>query len=677
MGKQWTQWLTLFFGLQNHCRWWHCSHEIKRHLLLGRKVKTNLDSILKSRDIILPTKVHLVKAMVFPVVMYGCESWTVRKVKCWKIDAFELWCWRRLLRVPWSARRSNQSILKEISPGCSLEGLMLNSNTLATSCKELTHWKKTWCWEGLEAGGEGDDRGWDGWMASLTRWTWVWVNSGSLWWTGRPGILQFMGSQRFRHDWATELNWGLVLWSSRVLESVHPHQRLRAWSWVLRGSMYSFPLIRYSYLVLAGVLHALLCLKVYSWCIRGKTCTPGPPTPPPSCSLLLVLLILQKMSPNIYQVLNFPLLCHDHPATNLLKEEPGLYRCTLCSPKCGLPGSPAGSITGAGQLWNQHSTLPSQGTAVSQWSVPSSVGTPPHIPVPTLWHNGQPTFSSRTPSPRTTQPPVNWQILCLSNCVGQTSPTLLPAAHSALWYDTAFKQEPHHPTLNHPFQSTCIFHPSCSHTLTGHPCPYGSTKGPLREWATQVGLQTLISSARMGGMMALYSQIGTVSLGDLDPGSSGSWRSLTSLLSVSGFLLHIPSSTFCQCQDTRIPLQAGNHSHIQRQKPAWMVHGVSAIQWWSWSSSSQGALALVTQPTGKEAAQGRVCSWEPWYLQPRCRAMGYVSQEGERWWSLLKKPFIRCELGNLTIICWAPVKCLMLSRLWSKFASSKQHILNL
>ena len=102
-----------------------CSHEIKRRLLLGRKVMTNLDSILKSRDITLPTKVHLVKAMVFPVVMYGCESWTVKKAECQRIDAFELWCWRRLLRVPWTARRSNQSILKEISPGCSLEGLIL------------------------------------------------------------------------------------------------------------------------------------------------------------------------------------------------------------------------------------------------------------------------------------------------------------------------------------------------------------------------------------------------------------------------------------------------------------------------------------------------------------------------------------------------------------------------
>ena len=102
-----------------------CSHEIKRHLLLGRKVITNLDSILKSKDITLPTKVCLVKAMVFPVVMYGCKSWTVKKAECQRIDAVELWCWRRLLRVPWTARRSNQSILKEISLECSLEGLML------------------------------------------------------------------------------------------------------------------------------------------------------------------------------------------------------------------------------------------------------------------------------------------------------------------------------------------------------------------------------------------------------------------------------------------------------------------------------------------------------------------------------------------------------------------------
>ena len=142
------------------------------------------------------------------VVMYGCESWTIKKAECRRIDAFELWYWRRLLRVPWTARRSNQSILKEISPGCSLEGLMLKLELqyLATWCKELTHWKRPWCWERLRAGGEGDDRGWDGWMPSPTQWTWVWVDSGCWWWTGRPGVLLFMGLQRVGHDWATELN---------------------------------------------------------------------------------------------------------------------------------------------------------------------------------------------------------------------------------------------------------------------------------------------------------------------------------------------------------------------------------------------------------------------------------------------------------------------------------------
>ena len=167
---------------------------------------TNLDGILKSRDITLPTKVRLVKAMVLPVVMYGCETWTIKKAECQRIDAFELRCWRRLLRIPWTARRSKQSILKEISPGCSLEGLMLKlklQNTLATWCEELTHWKRPWCWERLRAGGEGDNRGWVGWMASLTQWTKVWVDSGSWWWTGRPG-----GSWGHKESDMTEpLNW--------------------------------------------------------------------------------------------------------------------------------------------------------------------------------------------------------------------------------------------------------------------------------------------------------------------------------------------------------------------------------------------------------------------------------------------------------------------------------------
>jgi len=121
-----------------------CSHEIKRHLLLGRKVMTNLDSIFKNRDITLPTKVCLVKAMIFPVVMYGCKSWTVKKIERRRTDAFELWCWRRLLRVSWNARRSNQSIPKEISPGCSLEGLMLKLKLqyFGLSCEELSLWKR-------------------------------------------------------------------------------------------------------------------------------------------------------------------------------------------------------------------------------------------------------------------------------------------------------------------------------------------------------------------------------------------------------------------------------------------------------------------------------------------------------------------------------------------------------
>ena len=128
--------------------------------------------------------------------MCGCENWTIKKAESWRIDPFELWHWRRLLRVPWTARRSNQSILKEINPEYSLEGLMLKLKLqyLAT-CKELTHCKRPWCWERLKAGGEGDDRGQDGWMASPTQGTWVWASSRSWWWTGRRGVLQSMESQ--------------------------------------------------------------------------------------------------------------------------------------------------------------------------------------------------------------------------------------------------------------------------------------------------------------------------------------------------------------------------------------------------------------------------------------------------------------------------------------------------
>ena len=192
-----------------------CSHEFKRHWLLGRKDVTNLDSILKSRDITLPTKVQIVTAMVLLVVIYGCESWTVKKAEHWRTDAFELWCWRKLLRVPWTARRCNQSVLKEISSEYSLEGLMLKlklHDTLATWCKEQTHWKRPYCWGRLRAGGEGDNRGWDGWMALPTWWMWVWASSESWWCTGKPGVQQSMELQSWTwlSDWTETEFWHLV-----------------------------------------------------------------------------------------------------------------------------------------------------------------------------------------------------------------------------------------------------------------------------------------------------------------------------------------------------------------------------------------------------------------------------------------------------------------------------------
>ena len=182
MGKQW---LTLFLGGSKITADCNCSHEIKRCLLLGRKIMTNIDSTLKSRDITLSTKVHLVKAVVFPVVMHGC-GWTIRKAECRRIDAFELWCWTRLLRVPWTARRSNQSILKEII--LKEYSFQLNipidaeAETLILWPPDVKNWLiwkdpdagKYWRWEE-----KGDDRWSDGWMASPTQWTWVWVNSRS------------------------------------------------------------------------------------------------------------------------------------------------------------------------------------------------------------------------------------------------------------------------------------------------------------------------------------------------------------------------------------------------------------------------------------------------------------------------------------------------------------------
>ena len=192
-----------------------CSHEIKRHLLLGRKVMTNLDDILKSRDITLPTKLHLVKAMVFLVVMYGCVSWTIKKAEHQRIDAFELWCWRRVLRVPWTARRSKQSVLKEISPGCSLEGLMLKLKFqyFGHLMRRTDSLEKTLMLgkiEGRRRRGCQRMRWLDGITDSMDM---SLVNSWNWWWTGRPGMLQFMGSQTVGHKWATELNWiSNVVW---------------------------------------------------------------------------------------------------------------------------------------------------------------------------------------------------------------------------------------------------------------------------------------------------------------------------------------------------------------------------------------------------------------------------------------------------------------------------------
>ena len=179
----------------------------------------------------------------FPVVMYGCESWTVKKAEHWRIDAFEAWCWRRLLSVPWTVGRSNPSILKETNPEYSLAGLMLppdGGNTLATWCEELTHLKRPWCWERLKVG-EGDDRGWDGWMASLTECTWVWVSSRSWWWTGKPWHAAVHGVAE--SDTSEQLNWTdcqsillasglstlLAKWSFHAANS-YPYKTCM-WSW--------------------------------------------------------------------------------------------------------------------------------------------------------------------------------------------------------------------------------------------------------------------------------------------------------------------------------------------------------------------------------------------------------------------------------------------------------------
>ena len=202
MGNKWGNSVRLYFGGSKITEDGDCCHEIKRHLLLGSKVMTNLDSVFKSRNITLQIKAHLVKAMVFLVVMYGCE------LDCEESLALKKWCfWTVVLEQTLESPLDCKEIQLVLGVPWKDWCWSWNSNTLATSCEWLTHWKRPWCWKGLEAGGEGDDRGWDGWMASLTRWIWVWVNSGSWWWTGRHGVLRFMESQGVGHDWATEMNW--------------------------------------------------------------------------------------------------------------------------------------------------------------------------------------------------------------------------------------------------------------------------------------------------------------------------------------------------------------------------------------------------------------------------------------------------------------------------------------
>ena len=179
------------------------------------KIYDQLRQHIKKQNHYFARKFCTDKAMVFPEIMYGCECWTTKKAECQRIHTLELWCLRSLLRVPWTARRSNQSILKKINLEYSLEGLMLKLKLqyFGHLMWRTDSFEKTLMLERLKAGGEGDDRGWDGWMASPSQWTWVWVNSGSWWWTRKPGVLQSMGSQT--QTWLTELNWTDIYFKSK------------------------------------------------------------------------------------------------------------------------------------------------------------------------------------------------------------------------------------------------------------------------------------------------------------------------------------------------------------------------------------------------------------------------------------------------------------------------------
>ena len=205
MGKQWELWQTLFWGAPKSLLT-VTSYEIKRRFLLGRKVMMNIDSVLKRRDITLLKKIHIVTA----IVMYSCESWTIKKTECQRIDAFELWCWRRLLTVPWTTRRSNQSILKEINPEYSLEGLMLRLKFWYFGClmRRVDSLEKTLIQGKIKGRRRRDDREQDGWMASPAQWTWVWARSRRQWAIGKPDCCSPWGLKK--SDMTERLNWMLL-----------------------------------------------------------------------------------------------------------------------------------------------------------------------------------------------------------------------------------------------------------------------------------------------------------------------------------------------------------------------------------------------------------------------------------------------------------------------------------